>query len=366
MAFSPTCEGCHAPAVPRQRPLVRVAAHAWRGAGAALAGPLLLAACSWFEAMQPPPPAPASQPALPAYVYPSDPPLVGAEELRGLLVRLDARKTLIWVFDDSPSCPDVAALLADYRDGLRVQNIAIVGLFTGPPLEWQTRAVPMLRAADANFPCAVLDPARRSAVGVWLGEYPAEPPAGAYVLAQTRRVVLRTGEDESSIRDCLDGLTGDVRLATRPAWTSTSSRPETLGNVRRAEVRLIEIASGRTLAQAEGRAEAPERLAKLLAEQLAGAVPEPPRAAILPLRQSARSQESSPGLGLAVAEHLGRYLVAAGWPHLVQAHEADAVLISLDQTPLGVEFNPAPLQGQTPWQAVLVGTAWPETVSGPP
>jgi hypothetical protein len=337
-----------------------------RFCGSALIIPLLsLTACSSPQSVQSPVPQ-ASQSALPAYVYPSDPPVVGAEELRGLVVRLDARRTLIWVFNDSPGCSSVAALLADRRDELRAEGIALAGLFTGPPTDWQGRAVPLLRGAEANFPCGVMDPGRRPSLGVWLADHPDGPPPGLYVLGPNRRVQLRAAEDEAAIRECLDGLMGDGRITSRPAGGPIPTQTSSAAEVFLAEVRLIEIASGQTLARAEARAEELDALAQLLAEQLAAAVPHPPFVAILAMRQSSRDEEKSPERGLTLSQGVGRHLTAAGWHRLVQAHEAGQVLASLDQTPLSVEFNPASLQGQIPWQAILLGAVSAEKASRQP
>lgn len=144
---------------------------------------------------------PASQPRLPRFVYPSDPPVVGLEDLRAALVRLDT-PVLLWVFERADRQPE-ARLLARQRDELRPAGVSVFGLFAGPPEEWRTGVTAMLKNADANFPCAVLDPSERAAVVAWLRGASSERADGVYALSRGLRVLASSPPDGPLDRDAL-------------------------------------------------------------------------------------------------------------------------------------------------------------------
>lgn len=320
------------------RPLVGVAGvFLWLGVVTATGG------CSGSQ----PPSLAEDDPALPAFIYPGEPPVVSDQGLRGLLVRLDASCSLIWVFDLETVCPATARLLAEHRDALRLQNVALVGLYTGKPEEWPSRVVPILKQADANFPCAVLEPASHSTAGVWLTRRASVPAPGLYVLSANRRVIPQAADDESSMRSCLHQLTHDPGSLSRPAGISP---------LYHAQVRVLDLATGRMLAQAEAEAEETAGLTQLLAVQLHAALPSAPRIAVLPFRQQDRNKPHGPDLELSLADDLCRCLVAAGWHDLIPAHQVRTVLEDLDEGRFAVEFAPDRLVAETNWQAILVGS----------
>jgi hypothetical protein len=302
------------------------------------------AGCSMFESATP---APTEETRLPAFVYPSEPPVVGAEGLRGLIVRFDAPRTVLWIFDAPSACPRTAGLLAEHRDALRTRKIALAGVYTGDPSDWSARITPLLKEADANFLCAVLDPASHSAVGLWLSGRASAPPPGLYVLSQSRRAHRQADNNESSVRRYLERLTLDEQISTRPAEPHARHR---------AQARVVELASGRTLASAEAQADDPAGLIQLLALQLSAALPAPARVAILPLRQTGRADPEVPDAGLGLSDNLGRCLHAAGWQSIVPAHQVRETLGDLGQSRFSVEFAPSELAVQTNWNAILVGT----------
>lgn len=148
----------------------------------------------------------ASQPAPIAFVYPPTPPMVGEDELRNLLVRMDARRTVLWVFEDATVSGPTAQALAAGRDALRSRGIALLALYNGPPSDWSNRVVPMLKTSGANFICAVADPPRRPALGKWLSANPTSPTNGIYVLSADRRVITQTDGDPDAARRLVDAL----------------------------------------------------------------------------------------------------------------------------------------------------------------
>jgi hypothetical protein len=311
----------------------------------------LQAGCSqWMPAAQP---AAAPVPTtLPAFVYPSEPPVVSAEALRSWIIRLDSAKTAIWVFDASSASAETARLVAAYRDALRSRRSALIGLYTGAPSDWGSRVVPLLRSADANFPCAVVEPGQGPGIGVWLASQPSGPPPGLYVLSAERRVVARA-TDDASLRSLLEGMAGTTP-STRPA----DVRPRWL-----ARVRIVELASGRVLARAEAQADDPSRLARLISGELTRSLASPPPLAIAPLRQIGPAERESHDQSLLFSEQLGRELAAAGWQNLIPVQTVGETLKTLGRGPLSAEFDPGELSTQTHWQALLVGTM---AVNAPP
>lgn len=295
--------------------------------------------------------------APPAFIYPGQAPVVSDQGLRGLLVRLDADCSVIWVFDRGTACPSTAQLLAEHRDALRLQDVALVGLYTGQPEDWSSRVVPILKQGDANFPCAVLEPASHSTAGVWLARRAAVPAPGLYVLSAARRVVLRAGADHSSMRSCLHQLAHDPKSASRPGGISP---------LYYAQVRVLDLASGRTLAQAEAEADETAGLIQLLAVQLHAALPSASRVAVLPFRQQGRNKPYGPELELSLADDLVRCLTAAGWHDLVPAHQVREVLKDRDEGRFAVEFAPDRLAAETNWQTILVGSVTILPRSEPP
>jgi len=288
-------------------------------------------------------------------VYPAEPPIVTVESLRGLPVRQSSARMVVWVFDATTAEPDTARLLADHRDALRAHQIAILGLYCGPISDWSGRVLPMLRVADANYPCAVLEPTDRSAVGLWLSQEAHGPSAGLYVLASSGQLGGRADLDQAGMRAWLADLGADVLPAEHPAG---------LRQLRAARVRVLDLTSGRVLATAQARAEEPSTLARLLAAQLRRTLADPPLVAILPLRQTDRGADpnaDAPDQGLLLAEQLGRALSEAGWSRLVAPREAVDVLAETGSGALAAEFTPEALARETPWQAILVGTTTAES-----
>ena len=310
-----------------------------------------LAGCSqWPTAPQP---EAASSPALPAFVYPADPPVVSAETLRSWIIRLDSAKTAIWVFDAATASADTARLLADSRDALRARQTALISLYTGLPSDWASRVVPLLRSADANFPCAVIEPGQGPTIGVWLASHPSVPPPGLYVLSAERRVIARAIGDEATVRNLLDGLAGNV-----PASQPGDTRPRWL-----ARVRIVELAGGRVLARAEAEADAPSRLARLIAVELSKSLPSPPALAVAPVRLIGPAERHTNDSGILFSHRLGEELAAAGWQNLIPVQTVDEMLKASGHGPLSAEFDPGALSAQTDWQAILVGTI---AVNAPP
>jgi hypothetical protein len=249
----------------------------------------------------------------------------------------------VWVFEDTASAPPTAELLAERRDALRAADTALVSLYTGRPEDWSTKVLPMLRAADANFICAVANPPQKPTLGLWLDQNPKSPSEGIYVLLQDRRVLVRAGPKEIAVREILVALSSP---------RSAASRPDGLAPSQWARVRIIDLSTGSVLASAEAQAAEPAILAEQLAARLATATQPPSPIAVLPLRQTGGNQSD----GMRLADDLGKRLTAAGWPDVVPVSQACEVLSAANQSPLLAEFDPASLGVQTRWKSVLTGT----------
>jgi hypothetical protein len=131
---------------------------------------------------------------------------------------MDADHTIIWTFSDAgPQTRFLAGELTSRRDDWRAKRGAIVAVYLGSPLDWQTRIVRMLRSADANFPCVVAKPGDEAALGNWLFAAAHPPMPGLCLAARSRRILLRGPAHPTTLEEILRYDAGEKSPATQPA-----------------------------------------------------------------------------------------------------------------------------------------------------
>ncbi|MHC4799166.1 MAG: hypothetical protein ACYTF1_21230, partial [Planctomycetota bacterium] len=241
----------------------------------------------------------------PGYVYPDKAPLVNRSTLTGLLKQFATDRIILWVMDDiNHQTPEVASVLSAQRAALRSAGVRVVGLYSGPPREWQSQLKPTLRRAKANFTCAVIEPSAIESIANWLTNNPLELEPSLYVLDKYQHVITQLPptpyQAKSLVADLTDSGIGSITI--QPA-----SRP-----IMQARIRLIELKSGNTLATVTSGAPNPDLVAKDIAQQLSTQIKPTGTVAVLPIRRLGNSLKNEKSLSQSLGPYLYSYLTEYG------------------------------------------------------
>lgn len=281
----------------------------------------------------------------PSYVYPDTPPVVDRQSLQAFLVRLGGDLTVIWVIGDiADEGGATAATLAEARDELKAHNCPIIALYTGPAHQWWPQVVPMLQAAGANYPCAVVAPPAFSGTAAWLAGDVRHRQPGIYVVDRLERVVGRFGAQPEDVRAMVGQVAGGELLKNLQHQTMLCVR-----------LRLIQLAGGEITASAVSNAADVNTLAQDLARQLTASKP-PGTVAMLPFRNIGEPTPAEQEQNQMICEKLRERLEAHGWASLVSAEAAARVLAEQNLTSVAIEFDPSRLTPHVTWYGVLVGS----------
>lgn len=281
----------------------------------------------------------------PSYVYPDTPPVVDRQSLDAFLVQLGGDLTVIWVIGDSADEGGAtAAALAEARDELKAHNCPMVALYTGPARQWWPQVVPMLQAAGANYPCAVVAPPAFSGMAAWLAGNTRHRQPGIYVVDRLERVIGRFGAKPKEVRAMVGQVTSGELVKNLQNQSMLCVR-----------LRLIQLAGGEITASAVSNAADVNTVAQDLARQLTTSKPLG-TVAMLPLRNIGEPTPAEQEQNQMICERLHERLEAHGWASLVSTEAAARVLAELNLTPVAIEFDPSRLTPHVTWYGILVGS----------
>ncbi|UCD28917.1 MAG: hypothetical protein JSV03_00075 [Planctomycetota bacterium] len=281
----------------------------------------------------------------PGFVYPENPPLINRSSLAGLLRQLACRQTILWVISEiDEQTPILASDLSTDRDQLRLANVRVIGLYAGSPRNWNSKLLPMLRSAGANFICTVIEPPARAGIANWLNQKTQQMQSGLYLIDESQHIIAQLPPLPNNAKSLVADLTESKHpsIATQPASNI----------IIQARIRLISLADGRIIASIAADAPNFEILTEDIARELSRQIKPTGTVAVLPIRRLGDPHPQSASLGTA----LPAYLTGHGWPSVVGADKTNKMLSKLDLSAMAIEFDPLRLANHVSWEAVIAGT----------
>lgn len=308
--------------------------------------------------------APSNAPAQSSYPYQYLPeaPVLNLAGLQDFVGRFRHHVILVDVWASwSQRCRSEMSALAKIRSELEEAGFYVVSINLDSPDRWKSQTVPLLHAANANYPCVVAAPEAKPDLRLWLApDWDLDLPARFLIGRRGEILAQMLADTPLSVVEqrCLDAVRGGPVAATPVRHDGVSLR-----------AKIIDVSAGRAVAIPEIIVESPDPgllAARITPQVLRHLGPEKTqRIAILPFASSEDRAHPGP-LGRQTAAVIGDQLRQAGHYDLLVGHDAEQMISELGLTPMTIDFEPALIKGRGTASFVVLGWLRDGTVDARP
>jgi len=304
-------------------------------------------------------PSAAPLPSTYAYRYPDMPPSLGAKDLQDFVGKFRHRVVLLDFWASwSRQTREEMVMLARLQDELEDEGFQVIACNFDAEDKWTGVTVPMLHAANANFPCVIIPDAQKAELRKWLApNWSYDLPARFIINRQGVVAAQALGGTslaavEQQVRRYVNGEGG--KFAADVSRTGAAVR-----------VKIVACREGKADSIPELTADpaSPRRLAEQIGQFVTARVDRAnnPRIAILPLADAKERRRPIP-LGIATADELETYLKEQGYYDVVPPAQTRKILEESGLSAMSIDYEPSLVKGKLDADYLVIG--WLRTPHG--
>lgn len=288
------------------------------------------------------------------YRYSTTPPIVNREGLADFANQFsrDVVVLAFWASWSKTSREDMTRL-AELQREMRDSGFRVVACNFDPPDHWTARALPILLAAKANFPCVVIPRAARPGIREWLDpEWSFDLPA-RFILDRRGNIVARFKGDTSisALIARAEGMVPKVRVIT-------AKMRKPLGDAC-VQAKLVNIATGEweSLPMAKSKSGSADDLALQVVDYVDARLDraENQRIAILPFPTDTNRRKAGP-YGREIASRMRDGLRKRGFFDLIGPVTAERMISRVGISAMAIDYDPSVARGRLSVDFLILGT----------
>ncbi len=299
------------------------------------------------------------------YRYPATPPIVNSEGLEAFAnqFKRDVVVLAFWASWSKTSREDLTRL-AELQREMRDSGLRVVACNFDPPDHWTARALPILLAAKANFPCVVIPRDARPGIRAWLDpDWGFDLPA-RFILDRRGKIVARFRGDTP-----IDALIARAEGMVPNGRVLTAKLRRTTGDAS-LQVKLVNIATGEweSLPMVRSKSGSADELALQIVDYVDARLDraENQRIAILPFPTDSNRRKAGP-YGREIASRMRDGLRKRGFFDLIGPVTAERMISRVGISAMAIDYDPAVARGRLSVDFLILGTVsgLTDTISDP-